>query len=615
MPPKRDPTLAFRADVLNDAWQWAEHLLGEHAPQAQIRELVMKIVRATYKTLPDDAKKRYQRGWSVPAEMRCVPLTLTPKVSKSLGIDPAATGHAPGADVLNATVVEAAAEDANVDAVVEHVAPLVGPGVQETDMGDEVGPVVECGLCGFDLMVDFETAGLGDGQDLVDPPVACGNDCLHAFPQVQQDLASGSLDERPVDEQGALFAFMALDDDLFAEPSDTLAPLENAPSGRPKRQHYIDACHAYERIHRSRLNAAVKDEQPTLKGAKFKRAVRRKAEKELRKCDPAAQWAYAMHPRLDKNAVHRDGNGRFVPAFRGDLSELPAPIVEGRQAPKRTAAVPYTSLPRFDGRRRRRRQQTLRQSIISSASGPWQEDAAPGDVAAVLADTLSVHEMLELAATNKFQKAVGHSHTTNAWAKLGETIVEVFKHEYGQNLRKKENANVMAGLAVAARTAGLSSKVLESHLGLKFGRKTWKRSRTCRAPALATKRSNGRLGWRKMNPLEFRKVLLNHSQSISSLLKGRKRKRVEGEPPPEPKTRYQRLASMPQIWADEQLDIKLRTAQRYAKEQPEVEDIRQNKKALDICDKCLSWDKTVRPQITTWTKEVRAKLNEAWPTY
>ena len=67
MAPKRDlrhQLLAFRSDVVDAAWKWAEELLGPSEPKTSVKELVEKIVRATYHTLSDEAKKRYARGWT-----------------------------------------------------------------------------------------------------------------------------------------------------------------------------------------------------------------------------------------------------------------------------------------------------------------------------------------------------------------------------------------------------------------------------------------------------------------------------------------------------------------------------------------------------------------------
>jgi hypothetical protein len=374
---------------------------------------------------------------------------------------------------------------------------------------------------------------------------------------------------------------------------------------------------------RARLVAKCREAHgDTLNGEKLKVHVRSLAKQEFKGLPANDQWRHAAQSSMGQ-ATERGPRGRFVPFgqacadqcnFGDDLSHKYClncgrlqPNVEIQQEKPRAAFPDLKTTRGQPNRQAKRRVQQLR-GALNHAAGL----SSPVNVAAVLAVTLTPQEMVALAETKQFNATQNEEHRRRvAWARIGRKLVELLQRYFHHIF------SLMVLVAMAVRMCGYSRVFVYRCLDLSVPIRSWRHSRTCTAPGpLKQKHNNGRFGKRLISAAAKRAIALKHSQETSSIIRGTKRK-SEGENPI-PKIRRATTSSVSQMWRQESClnsCCSLRTFQRWFKDDEEFADCLRTKRRVDLCAKCTSFDKVVRPLMRRSFGRWRKLLENAWPGY
>ena len=391
-----------------------------------------------------------------------------------------------------------------------------------------------------------------------------------------------------------------------------------APQPARKRPMYTNKTRGeleYLRMHRAELRTAVLALHPGVAGETLKQLLRSEAAEVFKDLPLDQQWQLATAAPLGRDAVQRGARGRFGAALAPDLTVLPASAPPAARVPAAEVTEPYTKLFR-DSRKRRTRTRRLKIYLRKTASGSFQVEPEVEDVVASLLDVMTKEQIIGLARSDKFQKAVAGDRPDHAWAALGKEVVGLLFQHFAACFA------IMTLLCIAVRLCGFSREFCSKFLNFKLARRPWKRSKDLTVPPLTEKTGNGRRGWRKLAPEKLRELFVRYSQATSDLLMGRKRKGEE--PANAPVVKRALTDTVSGIFATEkdnasstvnEEEVKLRTLQRNFKEDKIVYDIRHAGRELDKCQKCCAWTKTLCPRVATTIKNIHRSLDLAWPGY
>ena len=255
----------------------------------------------------------------------------------------------------------------------------------------------------------------------------------------------------------------------------------------------------------------------------------------------------------------------------------------------------------------------LRAALDAAAGGV---EPASEDVTSALMRALSGNEKdaLFVRLASKQQEST-ESRTLAMWAAIGQSFVKVLSNQ------AKNLALFMALMCIVLRGANIGSrKRIKTTLGIGISVSAWRRTKDKRNVDCVEKRSNGRLGYRKLKSAAVLEILGENAVETSQFLKGNKRAREKSEgldaAEKQVKVAKQLTDSKSQIYLGNDnvcVTIGKSTWCRYlAKDFPEY---RRAKRKLDMCKKCMQWDYRVAPSAKASIGEWRRTLQDLLPTY
>jgi len=446
-------------------------------------------------------------------------------------------------------------------------------------------------------------------------------------------------------------------------------PERQGEGGAPTYAERARGVAAYLRTHRARLGAAVAQAHPGLSYEDRENHVRKRARMEYNALPRAAQMDLVV-PTLGRHEA-RGPTGRFAPRQQqprpanpaarepagAELAPAPAPDVApptppapqtpgARASGDRSASEDEVDSPVFvpgapgarlgaqdapgSGRRswsalagggasgRRKRRQRVRAELLRAAGG---ENADPSEVASVVLYSLTASETEEvwqqLSRARAGQERREAPWTT--WASVGHSCAAVLQQEGGRHGQEL--------LCKCLQEAQLPRPFCAETLGIRTGARMWRRVRTA-GITKRTQRRSKRGQWCKADIEATRRILEEHSKASSTVVI--KRRRLVRKTSTEEAIALSSgghagtMMTTAKFLDDSRRQLYLQNRNLFATMgqstfyrllHTEFPEFKAGRRKLDVCDKCLAYDKSLCPAMESSLKKWHAALEALDPHY